>query len=484
MIKLQDPSLLGSSSFIANSFTSSDNPHLEVHNPFTQSAVHTLTAATEDDVSKAAESTRKAFEHWRTVSLKDRTSLLLVWHEQVQRNKSDLARLLTYETGKPLSQSSAEVDYAASFLTWCAQPVLQAVQTPATPTTDVRVESTTIPVGPVLAITPWNLPLALLARKVAPAVAAGCAVVAKPCTRAPLTALAFAELGRRAGFPAGLFNVVVTENAADSVRRIVEMGDIRKISFTGGMQGGRSIAEVGARFGIQVCLELGGNAPMLVFDDCDVETVVTALVDNKCRMSGQTCIAVNRVLLQRGVYDAVTARLCQRVRHTKCGDGFDEDVQLGALIDQAAVECVRDKVEAAVHAGARVSARGEIVEGGHGCVELMVMEGVRDEMGVARDETFGPVISLLAFDEEEEGVRRANEGGGGAGLAAYVFSENGRRASRAADGLRFGMIGVNCVRLSDSSTSFGGMHKSGQGREGGLTAVSAFTERRHVVWRA
>lgn len=504
-LQLNDSNLLGAGSFIDGSFSRSRSSDVDliVTNPANGGIVRRVVDISDHDVKRAATSAETAFQLWRLSSLKNRSAFLRRWHTLVMENREDLAHLITLENGKPLSEARVEVDYAASFIDWNVLAATQgrgslAVQHEE----DLYASTTHQPIGVCLVITPWNFPAAMIVRKVAPALAAGCAVVAKPSDLTPLTALALAELASRAGAPRGLFNVLATTRAGPVSDLVLQQRCIRMLSFTGSTRVGKLLAAKAGQRLLKTSLELGGHAPFIVYDDADVEAAVDGLMKNKFRVAGQTCIAANRVFVQRGpIYHDFCTQLTERMASLVMGNGLENGAQIGPLISEAAVERVTAHVDDAVARGATLVLGGTSKTKSSSSSELEASDdtdegeekaslffpptlllGVTDDMLLAKEETFGPVVGVLMFTEEREVIRRANDNTEG-GLASYVYTSDAGRALRASKDLSFGMVGVNETNVSNCATPFGGMKESGLGREGGVHSLEAFTEVKYALMR-
>ncbi|KAI0557580.1 succinic semialdehyde dehydrogenase [Gracilaria domingensis] len=471
-LELRDPTLLPAASFINNIQAPIRTSHdLRVRNPFNNAIVSRVTQASNSDVLQAIETAEAAQSSWRNSSVQERSLLLRTWYQLIVDSRDDLAHIITLENGKPLSEARAEVDYSASFFLWNSQEALHSFHTSATQTTSCQIQVTQEPVGTVLAITPWNFPLAMLSRKLAPAVAAGCSVIAKPSEETPLSALALAELGRRAGAPAGLCNVLVTAESELVVDEVLRANCVRMVTFTGSTAVGKLIAAKAAQRVLRVALELGGNAPFVIFDDADLDAAVKGLLKNKFRASGQTCISANRIFVQEEIYDEFVQKARGSFEELIVGNGLDEDVQVGPMISQKAMHKVERQIDDATAKGARVVLGGE--PNGN-LLPVTLLADVTDAMECAHTETFGPMVPVMAFQSEEEVWERANQGD--AGLAAYVYTSDLGRAMRGVRALKYGMVGVNDTAISAPSTTFGGMRESGIGREGGLSSLHEFLE--------
>lgn len=468
-------------SFIAGKTTLSTGPTVPIINPSTNKVLAHVSEASDIDVKDAITSATEAFQSWRRTSSESRAKILQNLYDLLQQNKDDLARTITLENGKPLAEAVDEVDFGASYFQWYA-----VIARTAKSSSGQHLSSTTTailthePIGVCLGVTPWNHPIAMLARKVAAALAAGCAIIAKPSEFTPLSALALSKLAVKAGVPDGLFNVVIgAKNSAEIVRTILEARFVRMVSFTGSTRVGKIIAEVAAKRTLRTCLELGGHAPFVVFDDCDIDATIDALLKCKFRGSGQTCTSANRVYVQNGVHDAFCEKLVECMAEMVVGDGLDESVNVGPLITQNAVHRVMEQVEEAMSKGAKMLFHGSGDSIGENFLAPRVLGDVTDDMLICKVETFGPVLPVLRFDTVEEVVDRCNSTE--AGLAAYVFTNNMRRSMQMMRELDFGMVGLNSVQLRDTATAFGGMKESGSGREGGASGLEDYTEAKYCL---
>lgn len=401
------------------------------------------------------------------------------------RDRERLAELMTREQGKPLAESRGEITYAASFFEWASEEAKRVYgeMIPAS-TVDKRILVLRQPVGVTASITPWNFPAAMIARKLGPALAAGCTMVIKPAEQTPLSALAIGELAAEAGIPAGVLNII-TGDAPAIGGEIMSNALVRKVSFTGSTEVGKILMKQAAQNVTRLSLELGGHAPLIVFDDADLESAVAGLIATKFRNAGQTCICANRVLVQRGVHARFMQRLRDEVAKLRVGYGMDEGVQIGPLIDDAAVEKVRMHIDDAVRGGGTIVTGGRIARPRTGLTERFceptVIDGAVPSMLCFREETFGPVAPVMAFDTEEEAVRIANDSR--FGLAAYFFTRDASRLIRVAEALEYGIVGANDGAPSTAQAPFGGVKESGFGREGGKYVMDAYTEIKYVSWR-
>jgi succinate-semialdehyde dehydrogenase/glutarate-semialdehyde dehydrogenase len=409
----------------------------------------------------AVEAASRAFPEWRAQTGAERGRILRDWHDLVLTQAIDLARLLTAEQGKPLAEAQGEIAYAASFIAWFAEEARRVdgeIITP--PSRDRRIFVQREPVGVVAAITPWNFPAAMVTRKLAPALAAGCTVVLKPSELTPFTALALAFLAEQAGVPAGVINVVT--GRPEPIGEVLSTDPrVRKLTFTGSTPVGRHLAEMSSRTVKRLSLELGGDAPFIVFADADLEAAVDGLIASKFRNAGQTCVCANRVLIDRRIAEPFTSALAERVSSMKVGDGLAAGTQIGPLIDARAIAKVNGLVDKALQAGALVSAWSPSIAP---LVSPMVLSGIRPEMEIARTEIFGPIAAIMTFDQEADAVSLANRSE--AGLAAYFYTRDLARTVRVAEALEAGMVGVNTGAISSEVIPFGGVKQSGYGREG------------------
>lgn len=428
----------------------------------------------EQAVAAAAE----ALPAWRAATGKARGAILRCWHELILENVEDLARLLTAEQGKPLAEARGEVAYAASFLEWFAEEARRVNGEVLTPhLADKRILVLRQPVGVVAAITPWNFPMAMITRKAGPALAVGCAMVVKPSELTPLSALALAKLGEEAGIPAGVFNVVTGDAAAIGE---VLTGDarVRKFTFTGSTRVGQMLAARCMATSKRVSLELGGNAPLIVFDDADLEAAVAGAMASKFRNAGQTCVCANRLLVQAGIYDRFAARLAEAAGKLVVGPGLEGPTDQGPLIDERAVAKVEAHVADALAGGARLLAGGRRAPRAGTFFAPTVLVDVAPDAALCREETFGPVAGLVRFHDEAEAVRLANDTE--AGLAAYVFTRDGARQWRMAEALDYGMVGLNTGLISTEVAPFGGVKQSGFGREGSQHGIDDYLDMKTV----
>ncbi|MGW3127409.1 NAD-dependent succinate-semialdehyde dehydrogenase [Streptomyces sp. NPDC001123] len=478
---LDDPALLRTAAYAGGQWIDQgDSGRFGVHNPATGEKLAELPSLSRSQVTDAIDAANRALPAWRALSGKQRAQILRRWFDLVTEHTEDLARLITLEEGKPLAEARGEMTYAASFIEWFAEEAkrIRGDIFPA-PDPSRRVLVLKEPVGVCAAITPWNFPAAMITRKAAPALAAGCTMVVKPAEQTPLTALALAELAERAGIPAGVFNVV-TGKAREIGPELTGNPIVRKVTFTGSTEVGRLLIAQSAETVKKVSMELGGNAPVLVFDDADLDVAVSGVLAAKYRNTGQACISANRVYVQSGVYDRFAEELAKRVRELPVGDGFEPGVLQGPLIDQAAVTKVEEHVADATGRGARILCGGSRHERGGLYFQPTVLADVVPGMVITREETFGPVTPLIRFTDESDAVAMANDTE--FGLAAYLYSRDAERIWRVAAAIEAGMIGINSGLISNEVAPFGGIKQSGIGREGSVYGIDEYMEMKYLSW--
>jgi len=481
-LQLKDVTLLRRQGWIDGAWVGADaGGRFAVTNPATGAVIADVPDMGAAETRRAIDAAARALPAWRARTAKERATILRRWFELIIANTEDLALLMTSEQGKPLAEARGEVAYGASFVEWFAEEGKRTYGD-VIPTTgnDRRLLVMKQPIGVVAAITPWNFPIAMITRKVAPALAAGCTVVAKPAEATPLSALALAELAHRAGLPAGVLNLVVCDapNAPAVGLELCSSPTVRKVSFTGSTEVGRILLRQSADTVKKLSLELGGNAPFIVFDDADVDAAVEGAIVSKYRNAGQTCVCANRIYVQAGVYDAFAARLAARVAQLQVGDGIEAGVTIGPLIDPAAVAKVREHVADAVAKGAKVLLGGEPHARGGLFFQPTVLTGVTPAMKVAREETFGPVAPLFRFETEAQAIEMANDTE--FGLAAYFYSRDIGRVFRVAEAIESGMVCVNTGLLSNEVAPFGGVKQSGLGREGSKYGIDEYLEIKYL----
>ncbi|MBJ6749315.1 NADP-dependent succinate-semialdehyde dehydrogenase [Geomonas anaerohicana] len=476
---LKDKSLFHQLCFINGAWTGADSGEaIDVINPATGEKLGTVPKMGGAETRRAIEAAHAALPSWRARTAQERSAIIRRWSDLLLQHQDDLAVLMTAEQGKPLAEARGETVYAASFLEWFAEEgkriygdVIPSHQS------DKRIVVLKEPVGVCVAITPWNFPSAMITRKAGPALAAGCTMVVKPATATPYSALALAELARRAGVPAGVFSVI-TGSAAGIGEEMTSNPLVRKLTFTGSTDVGKKLMAQCARTVKKVSLELGGNAPFIVFDDADLDAAVEGAVISKYRNTGQTCVCSNRFLVQEGIYERFAEKLTQAVSVLKVGDGLKGETQQGPLIDMAAVEKVEEHIADAVAKGGRILVGGKRHALGGSFFEPTVLAGVTPDMLLAREETFGPVAPLFRFRTEEEAIQLANATE--FGLAAYFYSRDMARVWRVAEAVEYGIVGINTGLISTAVAPFGGMKESGIGREGSKYGIEEFLEIKYL----
>jgi len=477
---LNDASLLKTDALIGGEWVAGAS-RFEVFDPATGSRLADVASLGAAEAEAAIAAADRAWPAWRAKTAKERAAVMMRWFALLHQHADDLARIMTAEQGKPLAEARGEVAYGASFLEWFAEEA-RRIYGETVPTTDANKRYLVIkqPIGVCAAITPWNFPIAMITRKVAPALAAGCTVVIKPAEATPLSALAVAELAQRAGMPAGVLNVV-TADAGGSIavgKALCASDTVRHLSFTGSTEVGRILAAQCAPTIKKLSLELGGNAPFIVFDDADLDSAVEGAVASKYRNAGQTCVCTNRFYVQAGIYDAFVDKLAAKVQQIKVGNGFEPGVNQGPLIDDEAVAKVEAHVADALAKGARVVAGGSRSAAGERFFAPTVLAEVTSEMRCAHEETFGPVAPVLRFETEAQAIALANATE--FGLASYFYSRDIGRIFRVGEALEYGMVGVNSGLISTAEVPFGGVKQSGLGREGARQGVDDYVELKYL----
>ncbi|THF49676.1 NAD-dependent succinate-semialdehyde dehydrogenase [Allorhizobium terrae] len=479
--KLKDPSLAIDKALIAGTWlaASESGKTFDVTNPSTGDVVATLPDMGRSETARAIDAAYKAQKLWAAKTGKERAGVLRKLFDLLVANADDLATILTMEMGKPLAEAKGEILYGASYIEWFGEEAKRVYgDTIPGHQQDKRIIVIKQPVGVVASITPWNFPNAMLARKFAPAIAAGCSMVSKPAAETPLSALALAALAERAGLPAGLFNVILSTDSASIGKEFTENNKVRKLTFTGSTNVGKILMQQGAAQIMKLGLELGGNAPFIVFDDADIDAAVEGAMVSKYRNNGQTCVCANRLYIQSGVYDAFAEKLSEKVSAMKVGDGFEAGVNAGPLITTKALEKVQEHISDAVSKGASIALGGKQDERGGLFFQPTVLTGVTKDMAVAREETFGPVAPLFKFETEEEVVEMANNTE--FGLASYFYSKDMSKIFRVAEALEYGMVGINTGLISTEVAPFGGIKQSGQGREGSKYGIEDYVEIKYL----
>lgn len=479
---LKDPTLWREGAYIGGAWVyETSHGKYTLRNPVDQTALIELPRCRDAEVRRAIDAAQQAFGSWRRSTAKHRGEVLRRWYELIVEHREDIATLITLEEGKPLDEARGEVDYAASFVRWFSEEAtrVRGAVIPGAKETQ-RIVVLREPIGVCAAITPWNFPAAMITRKAAPALAAGCTMVVKPASQTPMTALALAELARRAGIPAGVFSVITGNDTRDIAAELTANPLVRKLTFTGSTEVGRILLAQAAQTVKKCSMELGGNAPFIVFDDADLEAAADGVMLAKFRNSGQSCIGANRVLVQSGVYDALAERIVERVARLKVGNGLESGVQVGPLIDEAAVRKSQDLVADALAQGARLLSGGSPHALGGCFFEPTVLANVTPMMKIAREEIFGPVMPLIRFETEDEAIAMANDSEHG--LAAYLFSRDAARIWRNAARIESGMVGINCGLISNEFAPFGGVKQSGLGREGSHLGIDEYLEVKYLCW--
>ncbi len=479
MLKLKDPSLFKQQAYVAGQWIDADDGKtVAVTNPANGEKLGTVPVCGTKETERAIAAADKAQKAWRDVSAKERAAILRKLNDLMLANTDDLALIMTSEQGKPLAEAKGEIAYAASFIEWFADEARRTYgDTIPAPLGDRRILAIKQPVGTTAAITPWNFPTAMLTRKAGPALAAGCSMVVKPATQTPFSALAFAELAERAGVPKGLLSVL-TGSASQIGGEMTRNPLVRKLTFTGSTEVGRLLMRQSADTIKKLSLELGGNAPFIVFDDADLDAAVEGAMISKYRNTGQTCVCANRIYVQKGVLKAFTDKLVAKVNGLKVGSGVDAGVTQGPLIDDKAVAKIEEHIADAKAKGGTVLTGGKRHALGGLFFEPTVVSGATADMLFAKEETFGPLAPIFAFDTEEEVLALANDSE--FGLAAYFYSRDVGRVMRVAERLESGMVGVNTGLISTAEAPFGGVKQSGLGREGSRYGLDEFMEMKYI----
>lgn len=453
----------------------------DVNNPANQQIIAQVPNMTAADALRAVDQAHAALPAWKARTGKDRAQLLRRWFDLMNRDADRLARLMTEEQGKALMEAKGEVNYAASFIEWFAEEAKRVMGAiPASPWSDKRMMVLKQAIGVCVSITPWNFPLAMITRKVAPAIAAGCTIVIKPAEQTPLSALALVELAKEAGIPDGVINLVTADgkNSIEIGKALCDSPLVRHLSFTGSTPVGRILMEQCAPTIKKVALELGGHAPFIVFEDADLDAAVSGAMQSKYRNAGQTCVCTNRFYVHESLHDAFVEKLSQASKGLVIGPGLDKGVQLGPLIDQQAIDKVEQHVQDAVAKGARLMTGGKRHALGGTFYEPTVLAGVKKGMLITEEETFGPVAAVIPFTSESEVIQMANDSE--FGLASYFYSKDISRIWRVAEALEFGMVGVNTGTISSEVGPFGGVKQSGLGREGSVWGMDEYLEMKYV----
>lgn len=470
--------LLIDSAYINGKFIKSKHT-FDVVNPATGKVIASLPDLKVVNCTKAIIDADKAWKSWKNTTVLERCNIVRKWYDLIQHYKDDLAEIMTLESGKPLSESRVEVDYGSSFVEWFSEEGKRAYgETIPSHKKGTRMLTIRQGVGVVAAITPWNFPLAMITRKVAPALVAGCTVVLKPASQTPFSAIALAKLSEDAGIPKGVFNVITGKDSVGIGKELATNDLIRKLSFTGSTEVGKTLIEQSASNIKKVSMELGGNAPFLVFNDADIDAAVEGAIAGKFRNSGQTCVSINRFLIQEDVYDEFSMKLSHAVSKLKVGNGLDKGVQVGPLINAKGLEKVQHHVQDALNHGAELATGGKVIKDLF--FQPTVLTNVPKEALIFREETFGPICALFSFKTEEDGIAMANTTE--FGLASYFYSTNINRCFRVAEQLEAGMVGVNTGLISNAAAPFGGVKQSGVGREGSKHGLDEYMELKYICF--
>ena len=478
-MQLKDKGLFREQCYVNGEWVDADRgATFDVINPANNQRLGSVPKMGAAETRRAVQSASDAYPAWRTLTAKERGAILRKWYELMLQHQEDLALLMTSEQGKPLPEARGEILYGAAFIDWFAEEGKRTYgDTIPQPNNDWRIVVSKEPIGVCAAITPWNFPNAMIARKVGPALAAGCTMVARPASQTPFSALAMAALGARAGIPKGVFSVI-TGSSTEMGKELTHSKIVRKLTFTGSTEIGKLLMEQSASTVKKISLELGGNAPFIVFDDADLDAAVDGAMASKFRNTGQTCVCANRILVQDEVYDEFAAKLTQAVSGMKVGNGAEDGVNQGPMIDIAAVEKVEEHVQDALNRGARVITGGKRHALGGTFYEPTVLADVTPEMRIAHEETFGPVAPLFRFKSEIQAIEMANDTE--FGLAGYFYSRDVGRIWRVSEGLEFGLVGVNAGVISTEVAPFGGMKESGIGREGSYQGIEEYLEIKYI----
>ncbi len=477
-MQLSNTNLLQQHSFINNEWVASSS-RFPVDNPATGEIIIEVSDAGEAETLQAINAAAIAFKTWSRITAKERSAIMRKWFELMMANTDDLALLLTSEQGKPLAEAKGEVAYGASFIEWYAEECKRVYgETIPTPSSTKRMMTIKQPIGVVAAITPWNFPIAMITRKIAPALAAGCTVVLKPSKDTPLCALALAYLAKEAGFPKGVLNIVATTATGEVGKILTTHPFIKKVSFTGSTEVGKVLMEQSSSTIKKLSLELGGNAPCIIFDDADIEVAVKGTIATKYRNAGQTCVCANRILVQQNIYGRFMEAYTKAVAELKVGNGLEEHVFIGPLINEAAINKVKRLLFDATEKGATVTMGGQQHEAGELFFEPTIVTNCTTEMLLSQEEIFGPVSSVFVFDTEQDAVELSNNTV--YGLAAYFFSQDINRIYRVMEQLEYGIIGVNEGIISHAEAPFGGVKQSGFGKEGSFYGMEDYLVVKYV----
>ena len=479
---LENSNLLRSQCYINGEWVDTENKDtFTVSNPYNGVLVGTCPDMGKEDCIKAIDAAEKAFHSWKKLPAHKRTRILQKWYSLIRANEKDLAKILTLEQGKPLAEALGEVRYGASYVEWFAEEA-RRVYGDVIPGHGSSKRITVIkqPIGVVGAITPWNFPSAMITRKVSPALAAGCTVVIKPSELTPLSALALAHLADEAGFPPGVLNIITTMDAPQIGTEITTNKKVRKVSFTGSTAVGKKLLAQSAQTIKKVSLELGGNAPFIVFEDADIDVAVNSVSSAKFRNAGQTCICPNRVFVHESIYDVFSKKLTKKLEHLTLGDGLDSKTNVGPLIEEKALKSVLSRIEDAESHGAKIVTGGKVQDNTQLILQPTLVRNVTEDMRLFKEEIFGPVLPLIKFKTEDEVIRMANDTE--YGLASYFFGRDYARIWRVAEALEFGMVGINTAMIGTAVAPFGGIKESGFGREGSKYGIEDYLNIKYMCW--
>ena len=483
MKEIKNQKLLRNKSFINNEWVNSlSNKKFSVYNPLDFSLLSSVTDCGKKETKKAIDSAYNAFILWKDWTPSKRSQIIRNWYNLILQNKEDLARIITLEQGKPIKESLGEIDYGASFVDWFAEEAKRIYgDTITSNEPDKRIIVLKQPVGVVAAITPWNFPIAMITRKVAPALASGCTVILKPSEDTPLSALALAYLGEKAGFPKGVFNVITTNNPQNIGEILTKSPKIKKISFTGSSEVGKILIKQSSSTVKKLSMELGGNAPFIIFDDSDIDLAIEGVMLSKFRNSGQTCVCANRIYVQKRIYNLFLKKFITKVKNLKVGSGLDPSVEIGPLINKNATKKVAKILEDALSKGAKILLGGIKHNYGDSFVEPTIVTNISDNMLICSTEIFGPVAAIYSFDDEKEIIKIANNTR--AGLAAYFYGKNNSKIWKTAEALEYGMVGVNTGFISTTLAPFGGVKESGFGREGSKYGINEYIVLKYICMK-
>lgn len=467
--------LLRDRAFINGEWQKGGGKPFAVTNPASGNELAEIHSCTADDTHRAIEAAQAAFPYWAAKTAQERAKILRRWYELLMEHQQDLAHVLTQEQGKPLKEATGEIAYGASFIEWFAEEA-RRVYGDVIPTYESgkRIFALKQPIGVVAAITPWNFPNAMITRKIAPALAAGCTVVIKPAAETPLSALALCVLAEEAGFPAGVINILPTADAKTVGKELCNNPAVRKLSFTGSTETGKILMAQCAGTVKKLSLELGGNAPFIVFDDADIDAAVEGAMASKFRNAGQTCVCANRILVQDAVFDAFADKLQSAIEKLKVGDGMQSGVEIGPLINEKGMQKVQHLVDDALANGAKCRLGGKPHQAGALYFQPTLLTGVTPDMAIAGQEIFGPVATLFRFESEEDAIRLANDTP--YGLASYFYARDAARIWRVGEALEYGIVGANTGMISSEVAPFGGVKESGFGREGSRYGIEEYVE--------